>query len=999
MRFRPAPCGHLLSASPVLLVFAGLVLTYYLQLAPQEAALRALQDEFDLQVREITDRIEHRLRNYEQVLAGASGLFVATGNVPHSVFTDYVRALKLDGKYPGIQGVGYAQRIAPHAVTGRIAARRADGFPHYDLRPADVRSPYSAIIYLEPSNWRNQRAIGYDMYSEPVRRAAMEAARDEELARISGKVTLVQETDRDVQAGFLMYLPVYRHGSPHVSLQERRANLVGWVYAPFRMNDLLQGALGQRLNEINAALGLKIYDGEAVDTTTLMFDSHAGEEEGVAPAFSHIRSMNLFGHHWTVLVHSHPVFDARLKSEKATFIRIAGVFGSLLLGLVAWLLVTGRDRARSMAESMTIELRRSEAAQRRLNRALRLLSDCNMALVQAIDEHRLLTEICRLCVERGGYVMAWVGYAEHDSEHTVRPIAHAGDESGFLQDIRVSWADTPHGRGPSGCAIRTAQPHVNTDVRTHPGMEPWRRAAIERGYLSSVALPLIGDARVLGVLHIYAGETDAFDAQEVHLLEELAGDLAYGILTLRTREEHAATKEKLDFLANFDPLTLLPNRVLLRDRFEHAALLARKHKSILAMLYLDLDNFQHINDSLGHAAGDAVLTIAVERLRHCIPATETLSRLSGDEFVILLTGCTDIPSVASMANALREAFTEPVAVEGKLLSTAFSIGISLYPQDGTDFDTLLKHADTAVHQAKEAGRNTYRFFSNDMNADLVEQLQLTGGFTYALRNQEFVLYYQPQICLHTQRLLGAEALIRWKHPSLGLVPPSKFIPLAEQSGHIVPIGEWVLHEACRQARRWCDLFGADAPAVAVNLSAMQFSRSDVPERVSHALRTTGLAAAQLELELTESMLLHDVHATMKTLHGLKALGVKLSIDDFGTGYSSLSYLKQLAVDTLKIDQSFVRDMLADRDGASIAQAIIQLGHTLELNVIAEGVECPDQLAFLQASGCDAAQGHLFSHALPADQFEALLERACRHVWPQNLVPRPPQPLRVVDSPA
>lgn len=615
----------------------------------------------------------------------------------------------------------------------------------------------------------------------------------------------------------------------------------------------------------------------------------------------------------------------------------------------------------------------SELALQRANRNLRLLSDCNMALVHADDEQKLLHEICRLCVERGGYLMAWVGFALQDEARTVSPVATSGQEQGYLDDIKISWAENEFGKGPTGTAIRTGRPNIAQNVLSDPRMKPWRAAALQRGYQSSVSLPLIGDTHVLGALTLYAREADVFDPQEVKLLAELASDLAYGIVTLRSRVEHAAAKEKLQFLAHFDELTHLPNRLLLHDRFEHAALTARSENRILALLYLDLDRFKQINDSLGYAVGDEVIVMIVERLQASMPAAATISRLTGDEFVVLLTGNLDVPVVAGFANTIRDALLEPLKVNEHALNVSCSIGIGLYPSDGDEFDTLLKHAHAALDSAKEAGRNTYRFFSREMNTGLAEQIRLSGGLTDALRKQQFVLHYQPQIDIHSRRIIGAEALIRWQHPEDGLLAPDRFIGLAERSGHIVQIGEWVLNEACAQAKRWLDQ-QKSAPVVAVNLSALQFKGGNVLEMVAAALTASGLPAQYLELELTESILVQDVKGTMKTLHDLKVMGVKLAIDDFGTGYSSLSYLKQLAVDKIKIDQSFVRDMLTDTDSASIVRAVIQLGHNLQLTVIAEGVETSAQLELLEAAQCDEAQGFLFSRPVVADQFTELLKK-------------------------
>lgn len=638
------------------------------------------------------------------------------------------------------------------------------------------------------------------------------------------------------------------------------------------------------------------------------------------------------------------------------------------------------DQGRALRAVGTVqditESRLGKLALERANRDLRLLSDCNMALVQAEDEHRLLAEICRLCVVNGGYRMAWVGYADNDAAKTVRPIAQHGHEAGYLDQIDISWADSANGHGPTGTAIRTGLPSINQNVLTNPRMDAWRGSATQRGFQSSVALPLVCNGQTLGALNLYAAETDTFDPEELELLMELANDLAYGILTLRTRTEHAAAKERLEFLANFDALTNLPNRLLLRDRFEHAARIAETDGKTVSMLYIDLDRFQEINDSQGHAVADQVLVVVVERLRQAIPATATISRHSGDEFIVLLNGQHDIPAVIGLVTAIREALSEPIALDGGSLNVSCCIGIGFFPGDGEDFDTLHRHLRAAVDSAKEAGGDTYRFYSRDMKKGALEQIRLTGGLTSALQRGEFVLHYQPQVDIRSGRIVAAEALVRWNHPADGLIAPSHFIALAERSGHIVPLGEWVLNEACRQGRLWQDRLPIP-PVVAVNLSSLHFKRGDVLAMVSSALANSGLKPHLLELELTESVLLQDFSATVNTLLALKAMGVLLSIDDFGTGYSSLSYLQQLAVDKLKIDQSFIPQDPSATGNAAIVRAVVQLGHNLNLQVIAEGVETPAQLAFLDEIGCDQAQGFLFSRPVSAEVFERLMEQEQR----------------------
>ncbi|BBI99739.1 hypothetical protein FGKAn22_14320 [Ferrigenium kumadai] len=964
-----------LSLLPWLVLGAGLLITYGLQDVARQHTRKNVQERFDFRFNEIVVNIEARLRDYEDVLHGTQSLFASSESVERSEFREYVSQLRLDQRYPGIQGVGFAQRISPAEKAAHIRRIRRESFPGYTIRPSGERDSYTSIIYLEPFNWRNQRAFGYDMYSEPVRRAAMERARDENRAIVSGKVTLVQETEKNVQPGFLMYLPVYRNGLPHETLAQRQENLVGWVYAPFRVHDLMNGILGKHFGEIGNTLAFDIYDGDQPSPASLMYDF--SKETGISPGlhepvFRSVKYIDAGGHQWTVAVRSLPDFETSLESEEAQFIVISGIAGSLLTSFIVWLLATGRERAFATATEMTRELRESESRTRRLNRALKLLSDCNMTLVRAKEEHKLLSEICRLIVERGGYRMAWVGFAEQDTAKTVRPVAQSGYEEGYLDSVNLTWADTERGRGPTGTAIRTGVTDINQDYLTDPRMAPWREAALERGYQSSISLPLIGKERVLGALALYSPDPHAFSPEEVALLEELANDLTFGIETLRTRDEHRRAEEKLGFLAQHDPLTQLPNRLLLRDRFDLSAAAMERERSGLAMLFLDLDNFKQVNETLGHDLGDQLLVRIVERLNGCIRDTDTISRQGGDEFAILLANVNDLGIIGGIAQNILEAFSDPIEIDGRLLNVTFSIGIGIFPNDGMEFDTLLKKAETAMYHAKESGRNTYRFFNEQMNIDALEQLQMQGQLRNAIRNGELVLHYQPQIDIGRSGITGFEALVRWRHPEAGMIPPAKFIPLAERSGLIIQIGEWVLNEACRQAKAWLD---SGRPLVmAVNLSALQFRRGNLLETVASALERSGLPARYLELELTESILLHDIEAAMQTLHALKAMGVKLSIDDFGTGYSSLSYLKRLAVDKLKIDQSFVRDLTEDPEDAAIVKAIIQLGHTLQLSIIAEGVETDAQLAFLRNYGCDEVQGYFFSRPLPAEEASGLLAK-------------------------
>jgi diguanylate cyclase (GGDEF)-like protein/PAS domain S-box-containing protein len=469
-----------------------------------------------------------------------------------------------------------------------------------------------------------------------------------------------------------------------------------------------------------------------------------------------------------------------------------------------------------------------------------------------------------------------------------------------------------------------------------------------------------------------SGSYRTFESNASPLFDESGGLVGFQGVD-RDITERREAEERIEFLAHHDVLTGLPNRVLLRDRFERALSLAKRSLSHVAMLFLDLDHFKVVNDTLGHAAGDALLQAVVTRLSACTRDSDTISRQGGDEFIVLLNDIPDAETVERIAADILQQLGEPVEIGGHALNASCSIGVAMYPDDGHDFDSLLQKADTAMYNAKDAGRNTFRFFDNLMNLQAHEHLMLQNRLHQALFRAELHLHYQPQVDVTDGRVIGVEALLRWTNPELGEVSPTRFIPVAEDCGLIVPIGAWVIEQACRQAQAWRRA-GLPDMLISVNLSALQFRRAGLIESVAGALERSGLPPALLELELTESILLQDVGNTLETVRQLKALGVRLAIDDFGTGYSSLSYLKRFAVDRLKIDQSFVHDVNTDPDNAAIVRAVIQLANSLRLGTIAEGVETVEQLAFLRAAGCHQAQGHLFARPLPPGELEAHLRR-------------------------
>lgn len=483
-----------------------------------------------------------------------------------------------------------------------------------------------------------------------------------------------------------------------------------------------------------------------------------------------------------------------------------------------------------------------------------------------------------------------------------------------------------------------------------------------------------GDSRIIGIGRDVQGrrKDGSLFPLEIALSELEIGGKRHFIGVLRDITERKMNDERLRFLATRDHLTGLPNRALFRERLEDAVAAADSQGHLVGIFFVDLDHFKNINDTMGHHVGDRVLQAVGRRLESYVRPGDMVCHLSGDEFTIILDTLHDVQEAARLAEHLLEHLSQPFEVEGREIYTSASIGIVIYPDNAETIGNLLKNVDTAVHQAKRQGRNTFTFYTEKLSEHMVRRLQIENGLRRCLERRELRVVYQPKVDLESGEVIGAEALLRWISDDLGFVSPGEFIPIAEETGLIVPIGDWVLREVCRQIDAWLNE-GRAPMRVAVNLSARQFRETSLTSQIMDILNTTGLNAELLELELTESMLVENADEAIQALWALKGIGISLSIDDFGTGYSSLSYLKRFPIDSLKIDQSFVRDIPDSNDDMSITKAIISMGRSLELKLVAEGVETYDQAAFLRANGCHVAQGYLFSKPVSADEFAAFVD--------------------------
>jgi diguanylate cyclase (GGDEF)-like protein/PAS domain S-box-containing protein len=527
-----------------------------------------------------------------------------------------------------------------------------------------------------------------------------------------------------------------------------------------------------------------------------------------------------------------------------------------------------------------------------------------------------------------------------------------------------------------GLSQQNVQNYQHLLERTHPDdraeINQLRQRAAQEGHSYNLEYRVFKSGEKTRIVH-----------EQAEVTRDASGRVQTVAGTLQDITERRRAEEQIRYLAYFDTLTGLPNRQAFIRDLQKALEIAKRHNRLLAVIVLDLDNFKRINDTLGHAMGDFLLKAVAERLvsgircadyvaRNLSDVDTNVARLGGDEFTMLLTEVQHIRDVEAVAQRLREMVSQPLNMAGNDVVVTPSMGIAVFPHDGQDVDQLLKNADMAMYHAKDSGRNIHQFYSESMNIRALERLNLESRLRKALDQEEFLLYYQPQLDLQSNQIIGVEALIRWQNPKMGLVSPADFIPLAEETGLIVAIGEWALYTACAQVRTWLNA-GLPPLEMAVNLSSVQFRQSKLTHTIEQAIKSANIAPQHLKLELTESMIMHQAQDTIAMLHQFKEMGVGLSVDDFGTGYSSLSYLKRFPLDTLKIDRSFVKDITSDPDDAAITNAIIAMAHSLNLSVVAEGVETQQQLEFLRANRCDTIQGYLLSKPLPAEALAPLFQ--------------------------
>lgn len=604
----------------------------------------------------------------------------------------------------------------------------------------------------------------------------------------------------------------------------------------------------------------------------------------------------------------------------------------------------------------------------RLNRVYAVLSGINSLLIRVQNRDELFREACRIAVDEGQFRLAWIGLVDQTTQSIV-PVAWSDVGNDYVQHIPLSLKKAGTERwGLVGEAVATRQPIVVQRVETDPRIV-LRQESLARGMLCFAILPLVVGEESVGTMLLYAPEVDFFDAPEMKLLLELAGDIAFAL-------DHLDKADRLNYLAFYDALTGLPNRHLAHDRLSQLLQTLRddeENQAGVALILLDIDRFRNINDTLGRQTGDALLKLFAERLGSQFESPDRLARVGGDQFAIIHTYRKEPAEVAHFLDErVFATLKRPFTVQDKEIYLTFRTGISIYPGDGSNADEIFANAEIASRTAGRA-EGRYQFYAPAMNNQISGKLHVEHKLRRALENHEFVLHYQPKVSLQTGVVTGVEALIRWNDPQEGLVSPAAFIPILEETGMIAEVGHWVIAQAMADVESWRPL-SRDPMRVAVNVSAVQLRRKDFLKTLQESLAAISDGKTLLDFELTESLLMEDIEEGIRKLKEIRALGICLAIDDFGTGYSSLSYLKRFPIDSLKIDQSFVRDVTTDPDAAAICVAIIDLAHNLKLKVVAEGVETEGQMRYLRRRGCDEIQGYFFSRPLPAEQIAQLLRK-------------------------
>lgn len=1047
----------------------GIALSLAAWLFAQSVVEREARSKFHLAALAFEAAANTRMRSYTDLLFGVQGLFQAHPETSRADFDNYVYALDLPVRFPGVRAISYARRV-PAAEKAAFAEQlRRDpelirrGYANAHINPAGEHAEHFVITYIEPLHY-NKRALGFDIASDPKRIALVERARDTGMPAMSGPVALAANPD-DSEIGLVMRLALYGRNAFTPDVKRRREAFVGLANVTFVANELALYMLSARGHE---PFTLTIVDTGFVDSDPEpmridLYSNVALRAPQTGPSFQESVYVDVGQRRWELKIGAPQELFFRPADHATPWIALASVLAlSLLLSGLIQSLAGSRGRAHALAKRMTADMLESQAKlgeeQRRTQELLEALP--NPVYFKGTDGRYLGVNKAweaYFGVPRQAFVGKTVSDLYPDDPETARRLeaddralwnapgtrsyettittadgkAHeaiyykaafsdaGGNTAGLIGTIvditeRKQAERRLHEREAElsffkytldqarDCIFmfRTEDyrfVYVNQGAQQQVGYTEAELLAMSppdikpeytRERFRTLTQPLLDGTQTSIKFETIHRHKDGHDIPVEVVMQFIAQTAAERCFVAIVRDitERKLAEERIRYLAHYDELTGLANRNTFSVSLNHALARARRDDQQLAILFLDLDRFKNINDTFGHDAGDRVLREMGQRLRSCLRESDTLCRFGGDEFVVLLEAMPHPGHSAVVARKLLAAAAKPFSVEGQQFQITTSIGISTYPSDSDDPQTLLKNADVAMYRAKEQGKNNYQFYLTQMNVHTRERMALESDLRVALERDEFVLHYQPKIALASGRIVGMEALVRWQHPTDGLIQPAKFIPLAEETGLIVAIGEWVLKAACAQSRSWREQ-GLPPLRIAVNLSPRQFAHEELLQDVDRRLSENGLDSAALELEVTESVVMQEPERAAILLGRLKIAGVIVAIDDFGTGYSSLSYLKRFPIDSLKVDRSFIKDLPLDAEDAAITKAIIVMAHNLGLKVIAEGVETEEQVEFLLANGCDEAQGYYFSKPVPAHEFASLVLNGAGPKAPQRAMSR------------
>ncbi|MEM5429640.1 bifunctional diguanylate cyclase/phosphodiesterase [Cupriavidus oxalaticus] len=1049
----------------LLVAAGGALLTAGAWRQVQQFEQRLAQQQFDAQLGQASSALRERMLENERLLRGVAGLMTANPATSRAQWRNYLYTAQLDELPPGTQSIGYAPLTSPRQVEPLIAAARADGLPDYGIRPAGPRGLYAPILYVEPLAGRNARAAGFDLLSEPSRRAAMEAARDSGEPRLTHGLELVREAEApERQRGALLFLPVYGGGVAASTLAQRREAVVGYVYVSLRLGDLMRGVGAPAL----ADLELSLHEGTPAMPGAQLSDTagSAHRDDGNAPLLRGERQFHYGGAAWTLRAATRPAFEAAYGPRQGYVVLAAGALATLALAGMAYALARQRRNA-WQREAQAVHAWEDDNATLQACLAHSadgfVLTDANGVVMRASERAGTLFGIAPAdLVGRSLDTLApgATGVAEGADVAAAARGAAQRELTGVRSDgsrfpLRASAAQLPGADGADAgaqwlWAITDLEPQHRAQLAAahqaarYAGLVDHASFGVitfgDDGVITSVnaagtrmlwyaTAELVGRMPVTG-LHL----ADELAAHARALSQELGEPVPAGMPALVAKArlgladesewtwvrkggsrlpvqvsvsalaaqpdgppagyqaiaydltERRRVDEYIRHLALHDPLTGLPNRAELNERAQPVLLHARRHGERAALLLLDLDHFKHINDSLGHPVGDDVLRTVADRLKGAVRQGDLVARMGGDEFGVVLGGLRDDSEAELIAAKIQARVNEELLAGGQRLRVTPSIGMAIFPDDGDSLTELMKCADAAVYAAKQGGRAQLCRFAASMAEASLARFTIEGLLRRALAGNEFRLRYQPIVDTATKAVTGVEALIAWETPERGPMQPSEFIPIAEQSGLVAPLGEWTLATACREIQALRQALGRDIE-VAVNISPLQLRQAGFPDTVARCLEQAGLPPRQLVIEVTEGIVVDGGETTIETFRRLRALGVALSIDDFGTGYSGLNYLTRLPIDRLKIDKSFVDDVATPGHDQAVAAAIIALGHQLHLKVVAEGVETAAQFEFLRSQGCDGVQGFLFCQAVPPQALRQLLEAGLETPLADHAVPR------------